>query len=404
MINYNINEEEIVFIREKMKKCFDEFINNTHPGDLGRLVTSQEYRLELIEVFIQGLISAEFELFMGFPKNYKSPNGNHRNGSHKRKLQTTDGELNVDVPHERFCDFFPSCIKKRQRRVEELSISIIKLFELGLSNKQIVTFVEDTYGASYSRQTVSLITEVINDTVVEFKSRVLSKRYVALFIDATYVPIRFENKFEKQALHLIVGINELGLQEVIGYVIGFTENNALWTEILEDIKSRGVEEVDIIVSDGLPGIDKTIKKCFPNSRIQRCTIHLMRNIKNRVKVGDKRAISSDLSSLFGVDNFETLEFEKDRLLRKWPQYTKILVSLFENEYAFTYFDFPTCIHKTIYTTNRIESVNQKIKSRISHKQQFPNVESFERILVSTLITMNHNSTRVANGMKEYLGL
>lgn len=404
MINYNINEEEIGFIREKMKSCFEAFINDTHPGDLGRLITSKEYRLELIEIFMQGLISAEFELFMGFPKNHRSINGNHRNGSHKRSLNTTDGVMSLDIHHDRDCEFFPSCLKKKQRRVEELSISIIKLFEMGMSNKQIINFVDDMYGSSYSKQTVSLITEVINDTVIEFKNRALSKRYVAIFIDATYVPIRFENKFEKQALHLVVGINALGLQEVLGYVIGFNENNEQWAEILDDIKKRGVENVDIFVSDGFVGIDKIIKQRFPTSRIQRCIVHLMRNVKSRVKTGDKKSITSDLSLLFKIDNIETLEFEKNRLLEKWSQYANILNPIFENEYAFTYIDFPTCIHRTINTTNRIESVNQKIKIKISHKQQFPNNDSFERILVSTLISMNHSSTRVATGMKEYLNL
>lgn len=304
---------------------------------------------------------------MGYEKYSRDKKSNYRNGSHKRKLFTPVGEINLDIPHDRNCDFFPEIISKHQRRTDEITKMILNLFTKGLSNKEVVDFVDNIYGKKYSRQTISLISEVTNEVVEKFKQRKLKKRYSAVFIDVTYVPIKFGNKFEKQAVHLVVGINEQGYQEILAFSIGFTENTAHWSDVLDDLKLRGVEKIKLFVVDGFIGLDKIIKVRFPNASIQKCTIHALRNIKRRAKTGDKNSLVNDVKSLFDLTNLETIKIEQDRLLQKWKLYRTMLKRLFDDEMFFTYIMFPISIHKSIKSTNRIESVNQKIKRLISHK-------------------------------------
>lgn len=204
------------------------------------------------------------------------------------------------------------------------------------------------------------------------------------------------------ALHLMVGINEQGYQDILGYTIGFSENQTLWEEALSDIKARGVDEVDLFISDGVVGIDNTIMKIYPKAKLQLCTVHILRGLKNKVKVGDKNAVIEDVSNLFKLTSKETYSLEMNRILTKWKKYHKVLNAMFNKSNLTTYLQYPATFQRSIKTTNRIEGVNQKIKRLISHKQQFNNIESFERILVAGIIKLNNNSSTKIVGYNQYI--
>ena len=297
-MNYKTNSK---FIENLQKKLLDSI-----PSIIEKNIKNlniNNFTNEIVEALIKTLIKIDFEIFMGYEKYSRDTKSNYRNGLHKRKLFTPVGEINLDIPHDRNCSFFPEIINKHERRTDEITSMILNLFTKGLSNKEIVDFVDDVYGKKYSRQTISLISEVTNEVVKQFKQKKLKKEYKAIFMDATYVPIKFGNKFEKQALHLVVGINEHGYQEILGFSIGFTENTAHWADVLNDLKIRGVEKVGLFIVDGFIGLDKVIKIRFPNSLIQKCTIHALRNLKRRIKVGDKTSLINDVKKLVWSSKF-----------------------------------------------------------------------------------------------------
>lgn len=341
---------------------------------------------------------------MGYKKYERTDleKSNYRNGSHTKKFKTKDGEVELTIPHDRNSEFYPSSVPKHRRRSEEISAAIIELFALGNSNREVINFVDNVYGASYSRQTISNIVEVLDEVVAEFNTRVISSNYLAIFMDATYIPIRFNNTYDKQAIYLVCGITEDGYQEILGYTIGFSENLTLWEELLDNLKSRGMKHADVFVMDGARGVPELTLSMFPESKIQVCTFHTMMNLGNKLKKSDRKEVLRRVSDLFKLSNRNLIDLQMAEIISNYPQYKKELEHMHNRDYIYTFTSFPQCIHKLIRTTNRIERINGKIKTAISHKRVFPNRESLERILVSVIIDINTKSTRKVNGMEDYL--
>lgn len=347
--------------------------------------------------YLNSLLRTEFELFMSEPENQS-----YRNGYSTRIIKTIYGEIELKVPRDRDGKFNSNILTKYSSSTEELSKVILQLFQFGLSHNDVCTFIDNIYGVKYSRQTISSMTSVTDKFVQEFNTRSLSSRYIALFLDATYIPIKFNNETKKQALHLVVAINEFGHQEIIAYSIGFRETLSLWEEALDDIKRRGVNEVDLVATDGFVGINPIVKSRFENVKIQRCTVHVLRNIMDRVTIEDSPSVKGDFSSLFKNSDRESFDNQLEYLLRKYSKYSDTFGKLFEDENITTYLDFPVLMHRTIRTTNRIEAINQKIKTRIKFKQSFPNRKSFERTLVSSIIQQNNQSDKPVGGLLTYI--
>lgn len=387
-----------------MRRSFDEFLSHKDEIEILKVLSDVEFRKEFIELFMNALIKSEFEMFLGYKKYERTDleKTNYRNGNHKKKFKTKDGEIELTIPHDRNRDFYPSSVPKHKRRSEEISSAIIELFALGNSNREVVTFVDKVFGASYSPQTVSNVVEVLDEVVKEFNSRKISKDYFAIFMDATYIPIRFNNSYEKQAVYLVCGITNEGYQEILGYTIGFSENLSLWEELLQNLKDRGLESCKIFVMDGARGVPELTKSLFHDSLIQLCVFHSMKNLSNKLRVADRKEIMGFVAEVYKLQDKDLIQQQINKIICRFPQYKKQLMNHFEKDYMFSYLELPQCVHKLVRTTNRIERINGKIKTTVNHKRVFPNRRSLERILVSGIIEINTKSTRKVNGMQEYL--
>ncbi len=212
----------------------------------------------------------------------------------------------------------------------------------------------------------------MDEIVDEFNRRRIEKHYFALFIDTTYIPIKFNSQYNKQSVYLVVGITEDGYQEVLGYSIGFSENKELWQELLLDLKARGLESVNVVCIDGAPGVPDTVKHCFPMAEIQICTFHMMRNLSSKLRKKDRAEVLGYIKDLYLLNDIKLIEHQFEAIIKIFPQYERQLTHHFNREYQFTFLKFPRCVHKLIKTTNRIERINGKIKTNISHKRVFPN--------------------------------
>ena len=315
-----------------------ELLKNNLFMELSTLFEQQksiEWNIEsfnnLFKSYLNSLLRTEFELFMK-----DTTRQSYRNGYSSRVIKTVYGEIEVKVPRDREGNFNSEILTKYSSSTEELSKVILQLFQFGLSPKDVCTFINNIYGVKYSRQTVSSMTQVTDQFVEEFNTRNLSERYIALFLDATYIPIKFENEIKKQALHLVVAINEFGHQEIIAYSIGFRETLTLWAEVLDDIKSRGVRDIDIVATDGFVGINSVVQSRFPTTKIQRCTVHVLRNIIDRVTLEDAPAVRGDFSSLFHNTDYESFNKQLDYLLVKYKKYGDTLKKIFADEKKVTY--------------------------------------------------------------------
>ena len=205
----------------------------------------------------------------------------------------------------------------------------------------------------------------------------------------------------KEAVYLAIGITPEGNKEILGYRIAPTENCEVWRELLIDLKERGLEKVNLFCTDGLKGFTNIVEELFPEPKIQRCLIHVMRNICSKVKVKERNEIMKDFKRVYQQDNAISARNELLIFIDKWKRYPSIKKSLMDNQYLFTLYDFPKSIWGTIYNTNMIESFNRLVKRMTSHKLQFPSEEALEKVIVSVAEEYNiKNIEKVHNGFAE----
>lgn len=337
-----------------------------------------------LETAVNTLLATELTAFLDYEKYDRIGfnSGNSRNGSYDRTLHTEYGDLLVTIPRDRNGEFKQQTVAPYKRTNDTLESFVIHLFKKGVTMAEIADLIEKMYGHHYTRQTISNMTQVMGEQVEAFNKRELCSRYVCVYLDATYIPVRRET-VSKEAVYIAVGIREDGSKEVIAYTIAPTESAFNWKELLLEIKERGVEEVLLFLSDGLTGMVDTITSVFPKSKFQTCLVHVARTISHKVRVEDRTEICEDFKTVYRADDQEDGQAALDAFCSKWNKsYPKVTKSLAENEHLLTFYNFPKSIWRSIYSTNLIESFNKQIKKYTKRKEQFPNEESLERFLVS----------------------
>ncbi|WP_143115652.1 IS256 family transposase [Enterococcus durans] len=284
-----------------------------------------------LEKAVNTLLKTELTAFLDYEKYDRIGfnTGNSRNGSYDRTVKAEYGELHLQIPRDRNGEFKQQTVPAYRRTNDTLEETVIHLFRKGITMSEIADLIEKMYGHHYTPQTMSNMTKVLTEEVNAFKVRTLNDKYVAIFMDATYIPLKRQT-VSKEAIYIAIGIREDGTKEVLSYAIAPTESTYVWNELLQDIYSRGVHDVLLFITDGLKGMKDTIHQIYP----------------------------------------------------------KVTQSLIKNQDLLTFYEFPPGIRRSIYSTNLIESFNKQIKKYSRRKDQFQNEESLERFLVSILDTYN----------------
>lgn len=337
-----------------------------------------------MEEAINELLQAELTSVLGYePYDVNGYNsGNSRNGSYTRKFETKYGTLNLIIPRDRNGEFVPKTVPPYSRRDDELEKMIIKLYQTGVTTREITSLIEQMFGHHYSPATVSNITKLTQENVTAFHERKLKEQYSIVYLDGTYLPLR-RATVSKECIHIALGITHEGYKAVLGYEISPNENNTAWSDLLEKIKSNGVKQVSLFVTDGFKGLDQIIYQNFPLAKQQRCLVHISRNIANRVKLADRKSILGDFKRLHQCENLSHAQEILAAFMEKWnTKYPKVIQKIADTDYLLTFYDFPPSIRSSIYSTNLIESMNKQIKRQSKKRVIFPNEESLERCLVA----------------------
>ena len=359
-------------------------------------------RLEIEEVVNQLLLN-ELTVFLDYEKHdvigYNS--GNSRNGFYSRKLLTKYGEINIKMPRDRNGEFKQQTVPVYDRRTDSLETTVLQLYSRGVTTSEIADLIEKMYGHAYTKQTISNITKAVEVNVDAFHNRKFNKRYVALYCDATMLNVR-RDTVAREALHIIIGITEDGHKDVLDYRLYPHEAASNYTDMLQDLYERGLEEVLIIISDGLTGIKEACLKVYPKADHQTCWVHIQRNIAKLVRATDRKEIMNAVKPLYQSLNLEsaTSEFNnlKDAIGKKYPKVIKLLET---NESLFSFYKYPIQIRRSIYTTNLVEGLNKQLKRQTKKKEQFPNEESLERFVCNYFLDYNARlGTRVHIGFGE----
>ena len=355
-----------------------------------------------LELAINTLLQAELTAFLDYEKYNRTGfnSGNSRNGNYSRSFKTEYGELNLAIPRDRNGEFSQQTLPAYRRTNDTLEETVIHLFRKGITMSEIADLIEKMYGQYYTPQTISNITQIVSEDVVAFKERSLESQYSIIFMDATHIPLKRQT-VSKEAVYIVIGIRLDGTKEVLGFSIAPTGSSYVWKEILQDLKDRGLEEVLLVVTDGLSGINDSIHSIYPNAQFQQCCVHISRNIAHKVRVSDRQEVCNDFKLVYQAASKEEAMNQISFMIDKWKKQYPRVVKLLMNPAILTFYNFPPSIRRTIYSTNLIEGFNKQLKKYTKRKEQFPNEESLERFLVSQFNNYNQKFLcRIHKGFKE----
>lgn len=358
-------------------------------------------RLEL-EKCVNELLRLELTSYLDYEKydpiGYNS--GNSRNGTYTRQLKTRFGEISIEVPRDRKGEFKQHTVPSYKRSTDDLESMIIQMYQRGITTSEISELIEKMFGMYYTPQTISNMTQVLSEQVEAFHSRKIQARYVSLYLDATYLSVR-RDRVSKEALHMIVGITEDGMKEILDYRLYPTESSENYREMLIDLKSRGLEEVLICISDGLIGLREVCLEVFQHTRHQSCWVHLSRRVGHLIRAKDKAVVLNDLKEVYQSKSMKEALSQLEQFRTKYSRhYPKAVQVLNNTDSLLNFYDFPVSIQRSIYTTNLIENLNKQLKRHTKKKEQFPNEESLDRFICSLFIQFNQNyQSRIHKGFQ-----
>lgn len=264
-----------------------------------------------LELAINTLLQAELTAFLDYEKYNRTGfnSGNSRNGNYSRSFKTEFGELNLAIPRDRNGEFSQQTLPAYKRSNDSLETTIIQLFQKGITMSEISELIEKIYGHYYTPQTISNITQIVSEDVVAFKERSLESQYSIIFMDATHIPLKRQT-VSKEAVYIVIGIRLDGTKEVLGFSIAPTGSSYVWKKILQDLKNRGLEEVLLVVTDGLSGINDSIHSIYPNAQFQQCCVHISRNIAHKVRVSDRQEVCNDFKLVYQAASKEEVDLSQ----------------------------------------------------------------------------------------------
>ena len=328
---------------------------------------------ELHKRGIEKILEGELDAHLEYKKHQKSKSTNLRNGYSKKKLKTTLGETEIQVPRDRESSFSPMIIQKRQSTTEGIENIIISLYAKGMSNSDIEEQIRELYDFNISTSTISRITDAITNDVIAWKNRPLEAMYLIVWMDGIVFKVRENSKVINKTIYIAVGLRIDGKKEVLGLWLGKNESSAFWMSVLTDIKARGTQDILITATDNLNGFTDTIKTIFPNSVTQICVVHQIRNSCRYVVWKDKKEFTRDMKQIYTAPTKEAAKAALEDFKSKWESKYSYAIRSWENNWdeLTVFFDFPIEIRTIIYTTNLIENLNGKIRKYTKNKLSFP---------------------------------
>ncbi len=369
---------------EELMKDYRRPEDLTGPGGILEQLTKRLY---------ERVLGAEMTHYLGYEKG-QAPKGeagrkgeNHRNGSSKKTLLSEDGRLEIEVPRDRAGDFEPQFIRKGQRRFGGFDAKIIALYAQGMTVREIQAFLEEQYKVEISADLISTVTGSVLEDALEWQSRPLERIYPVVFFDALRVKIRDEGTVKNKAVFLALGIGLDGTKDVLGLWIQQTEGAKFWLAVMNDLKHRGVEDILIAVIDGLKGFPEAITAVFPQTQIQTCIVHLIRNSLSFCSWKERQAVARELKRIYNAENAEVAakrleEFAAGEWGKKFPAIVQSWRRVWEQVIPF--FAYPLEIRKIIYTTNAIESLNMQLRKVLKTRGHFPSDEAAAKLIYLAL--------------------
>ncbi|MSR13417.1 MAG: IS256 family transposase [Gammaproteobacteria bacterium] len=359
-------------------ESLDELLADQDPGTV---LNSDGFLGDLKKALAERMLNAEMDVHLGRESERES--GNHRNGSSTKTVLSGDGEVVLSIPRDRHGRFDPALIGKYQRRFPGFDEKIIALYGRGMSTRDIQAHVGELYGVTMSPDLVCAVTESVMEEVRAWQSRPLEATYAVVFFDALRVKIRDEGMVRNKAVYLAIGMRCSGHKEVLGLWIEQTEGAKFWLRVMNELRARGLQDILISVVDGLKGFPEAITSVYPETVVQTCIVHLLRNSPYLASWKDRKALTAALKPIYQADSLEAAEraltaFEAG----PWGQQFPTIAESWRRHWAhiISFFAFAAPVRTTLYTTNAIESLHSGVRKTIRNKGHFPNDDSATKLI------------------------
>lgn len=341
-----------------------------------------DMRAMLTKVMVEAALSVELDDHLGYRKHEQSNSDNSRNGVTRKTVRTEDGQFELDTPRDRQGDFEPQLVKKHQTRFTSMDDKILFLYAQGMTTREIVETFKEMYGADVSASLISKVTDAVIEQVVEWQSRPLDAVYPIVYLDCIVVKIRQDKHVINKAVYLALGVNMEGHKELLGLWLSENEGAKFWLSVLTELQNRGVKDILIACVDGLKGFPDAINAVFPETQIQLCIVHMVRNSVKYVPWKDYKAVTAELKQIYQSVTEEEALLALNQFAGHWddkyPQISKSWRTHWHN--LNTLFNYPADIRKVIYTTNAIESLNSVIRKAIKKRKLFPTDDSARKVI------------------------
>ena len=337
------------------------------------------------KALIERALGAEMSHHLGYALGFEKPETvtNHRNGNSGKTLLTDDGPLRIEVPRDREGEFEPKLVGKHDRHFTGFDDKIIAMYARGMTVREIQGFLSQMYSTDVTPEFISTVTDAVLAEVLAWQSRPLETMYPVVFFDALRVKIREDNVVRSKAVYLALGVQPDGSREILGLWIENTEGAKFWMKVFNDLKTRGVQDVLIAVTDGLKGMGEALAAVYPATTLQTCIVHLIRNSLDYASWKDRKALARAIRPIYTAVSAQAAESELAAFeTGPWGQKFPTVVASWRRAWSnvIPFFAFPPAVRKVIYTTNCVESVNARLRKIIKTRGHFPSDDAAGKLI------------------------
>jgi putative transposase len=382
------------------KELLDHFMSGPMTGEAVNSAT-----LAFKKALIERVLNAELSHHLGYGPGSDKPEEatNHRNGSSAKTVLTGEGPVKLEVPRDREGSFEPLLIAKHERRFTGFDDKIVAMYARGMTVREIQGFLLEQYATEVSPEFISSVTDAVMAEVGAWQSRPLEPMYPVVFFDALRVKIRDEGVVRNKAVYLALGVLPDGSRDILGLWLENTEGAKFWLKVFNDLKTRGVADILIAVTDGLKGMAEALEVGFPQTTLQTCIVHLIRNSLDFASWKDRRVLVQAIKPIYSAVNAQAALAELDAFeAGTWGQKFPTVVATWRRAWdkVIPFFAFPPAVRKVIYTTNAIESINARLRKIIKTRGHFPSDEAATKLIWLALRNITANWGRPAQDWKQ----
>lgn len=363
--------------KELAKKLVKEF-------NLKTAADAQNLLKEIFGPMLQGMLEGELDDHLGYDRYERTEDSkpNSRNGYSQKTVTTSYGDVEIDIPRDRNGDFEPQAVKKYQRDVSDIEGKVISMYAKGMTTRDISDHLQEIYGIEASAEMISKITDRILPEAKAWQSRPLDSTYIVMFMDAIHYHVQQDGAVVKKAVYIAIGIRTNGTKGVLGMYVGGNESAKYWLGVLNDLKSRGMQDVLITCVDGLTGFADAITTVFPKTDVQRCIIHQIRTSTKYVTTKDIKPFMRDLKTIYKAPNQDEAWENLLKFEESWGKRYPVCIKSWKDNWneLTSFFAYPVELRKLIYTTNAIEGFNRQLRKVTKNRTVFPTDDALFKLL------------------------